>query len=247
MPLPDAALAHVVVVLVRPIQSGNVGAAARAIANHGLGGLVLVDPPAFDPDEARWMAPGTEHVVHAARIVATVEEAVADRALVIGTTARPRRWDWPVWSPPELVAALAEPGWRGRPTAILFGPEDAGLANEDLRHATALLRLPTTHHSSINLAQAVTVTAAWLAGAAAEPPPADPRAAPAPVRDQERLVEQALGVLDGATYLAGRNPEQVRGTLFRLLNRARPSHRELAALMGMVGKLRWAVGQLADR
>ena len=71
-------LGHVFVVLVRPLQPGNVGTAARAIANHGLGGLVLVDPPAFDPERARWMAPGAAEVIDRARFVGSVREAVAD-------------------------------------------------------------------------------------------------------------------------------------------------------------------------
>ncbi|MBO85715.1 MAG: tRNA (cytosine(32)/uridine(32)-2'-O)-methyltransferase TrmJ, partial [Deltaproteobacteria bacterium] len=68
----DPALARVHIVLVTPRQPGNVGAAARAMANNGLGRLVLVAPPAFDPDRARWMAPGAHDRIDHALIVGSV-------------------------------------------------------------------------------------------------------------------------------------------------------------------------------
>ena len=69
-------LSHLRVVLVRPQQPGNIGVAARALANHGITDLVLVDPPGFDPERARWMAPNAHDVLNNARFTRTVEEAV---------------------------------------------------------------------------------------------------------------------------------------------------------------------------
>ena len=255
-------LEQLFIVLVRPRQSGNIGAAARAVANHGLGGLVLVDPPAFDPDRARWMAPGAHDVVNAARIVGSVEEAVAPARLVIGTTARRRRWDWPVWGPDEVAAEVfGDPA----PTAILFGPEDAGLSNEDLSLCHAALSLPTAEHASLNLAQAVTVTCAGLLaharGRGAAPdvptrqiprrgedgraawPSAEPglRADAAPVAQQAAAVAEAVALLEEVGYLDSRAPEQVQGTLHRLLGRANPTPREVNVLRGMAAALRYAL------
>lgn len=244
-----AALAHVSVVLVRPRQPGNIGMAARAIANHGLGGLVLVDPRGYDPERARWMAPGAGDVVDRARIVARVAEAVAGAQHVVGTTGRRRRWDWPVWGPSALHEAAAS----GEPMALLFGPEDAGLSNEDMALCTAALTLPTASHASLNLGQAVTVIAAGLLQSAVE---RDASAAPGRVQASRRgarlpegepadepladavarqaAVEAALAALDGSSWLEGRSREQVQGTLYRLLSRAAPTARELGALRGMI-------------
>lgn len=232
-------LAQIRIVLVRPRGPANVGVVARAIANHGLGDLVLVAPAAFDPDEARWKAPGAHHVVDAARIVATVDEAVADARLVVGTTARKRRWDWPVWDPAALAEAVAtQPG----PACLLFGPEDAGLRNEDLEPCQAVLTLPTGPASSLNLAQAVTVTAhALRARLAAVPPDPLPPRLPAPTGLLRAVVHQAEAILEAGGYLRGRSPEQVRGTLQRLLVRLAPDPAEAGMLHGMLQHVRWTL------
>lgn len=248
-------LAGVRIVLVRPRQPGNVGAAARAIANYGAGGLTLVAPRGYDPERARWMAPGATAIVDEARIVEQVSEAVAEARLVVGTTGRGRRWSWPVLDPLALAeAVLGAPG----EVAILFGPEDKGLSNEDLALCHAILSLPTASHASLNLAQAVTVTCAGLfqeallAGAEAPTaerqrprrgasarwagPPPDPTSAP--VGQQAALVDLATSVLAEIEYLDGRSEEQVRGSLFRLLGRAGPTSDELHFLLGMLKSVR---------
>jgi TrmH family RNA methyltransferase len=231
-------LAHVEMVLVRPQQPGNVGAAARAVANHGLGGLVLVDPPAFDPDEARWMAPHARHVVDAARIVGTVGEAVADRVRVVGTSGRPRTAETPVLSPATLAEQVAD----GLPTAVLFGPEDAGLSNADLERCTAVLSLPTSpEQPSLNLGQAVTVTGSWLYAHAhaARPDSSPPNAAtPAPQALRDAAIADAIDVLDAAGYLRSRSPSQVRATLQQALAHLAHDARYLAVLRGMLKPVR---------
>lgn len=227
-------LGHVRVVLIRPRQPGNVGLAARAIANHGLGELVLVDPRGYDPERARWMAPGASGVVDSARITATVAEAVAGAQIVVGTTGRRRRWEWPVWGPAELNQAAAD----GAPIAVLFGPEDTGLSNPDLNLCTAVLTLPTASHASLNLGQAVTVVAAGLLqGRVARDADHSARPATEPLADvalRHATVEAALATLARSTWLESRSREQIQGTLVRLLGRAAPTERELGALRGMI-------------
>lgn len=232
-------LSQVHVVLVRPRGPANVGMVARGIANHGLGGLVLVAPPAFDPDEARWRAPGATQVIDQAHIVSTVAEAVAQSRLVVGTTARRRRWRWPVWSPGELAERVLE---QEGPAVLLFGPEDAGLSSEDLAGCHALLTLPTGPASSLNLAQAVTVTAHALRTRLAESQ-ADalpPRRAATAARLQA-LREETEAVLELGGYLRGHSPEQLRVTLQALLARLSPDGAEAGMLQGMVHKVRWTL------
>ena len=237
-PASPRLLAHVQVVLVRPQQAGNVGAAARAVANHGLGGLTLVDPPAFDPEEARWMAPHARHVVDSARFVGSIETAVADRVRVIGTSGRPRQAGGTVLTP----ATLAEEVSDGLPTAILFGPEDSGLSNEDLERCTAVLGLPTSpEQPSLNLGQAVTVTGSWLYAhaRASRPdtsPPTDTTPAPQALRDA--AIADALEVLNAVGYLRSRSPSQVRATLQRALAHVSHDARYLSVLRGMLKPVR---------
>lgn len=232
-------LSQVTVVLVRPRGPANVGMAARAVANHGLAGLTLVAPQAFDPDEARWRGPGATHIIDRARIVASVPEAVADARLVVGATARPRRWEWPVWTPSALADNVLD---RHGPAAILFGPEDAGLSNDDLEPCTAVLTLPTGATSSLNLAQAVTVTAhalrVRLAERRAGPLPAH---VPASAELLRAVTDQAEIVLELGGYLRGRSRQQIRGTLVRMLDRLGPDRSTAAILAGMVRQVRWTL------
>ena len=219
------------VVLVRPQQPGNIGVAARALANHGIHDLVLVDPPGFDPDRARGMAPNAHDLLNNARFTATVDEAVEGSVVVIGTSGRLRRWDWPILNPVQLAARL-----DSRPTALLFGPEDSGLSNTDLARCHAIVSIPTAERRSLNLGQAVTVICAQLlAGVEApEPPPTEPLA---DSQTQATLVHLLLEALTQSDYMRGRPEDQVHGTLYRMLARAQPTRQEAIVMLGMLKKL----------
>ncbi len=229
---------HITIVLVRPQQPGNVGLAARALANHGLGRLVLVQPQGFDVDRARWMAPKAHHIIDGARFCSSIQEAVEDSVRVVATSARPRRWNRPVWTPQETVAEVfADPV----STSIVFGPEDSGLSTEDLMACHGIMAFPTTEVRSMNLGQAVTVTCSNLMEAHRAGLPAQTlgTSPPSPAWLQDTLVNEAVEVLDAANYLSGRSAVQVHGTLYRLLGRARPTKDEAANLRGMVKQLLW--------
>jgi TrmH family RNA methyltransferase len=229
-------LEHINIVLVRPQQAGNIGLAARAIANHGIGQLTLVSPAGFDPERARWMAPKSHHVINNARLCATVSEAVADAARVVATTARSRSRDWPIQTPEEFGPSVAE---KRLPTAILFGPEDSGLSNDDLRFVESLLHFPTTDVRSLNLGQAVTATAAALSMGTrtAEPEPTIPTVASAGRR--EDLVQRTMSVLKTAGYMDGRSVFFVFNILARIAGRADLSDEEVNNLLGMVKQAQW--------
>lgn len=226
-------LAHLRVVLVRPLQSGNIGVAARALANHGITDFVIVDPPGFDPELARRMAPNAHDIINNARFTETVEEAVAGAVMVIGTTGRLRRWDWPVLTPTQLAEQISP-----RTTAILFGPEDSGLSNTDLARCHAIVSIPTAERRSLNLGQAVTVICAQLlAGAVAEQEEEAEIEPLADSRTQGTAVRLLVHALRGSDYLRGRSEKQVFGTLYRLIGRAQPTQREGIAVLGMLHKL----------
>ncbi len=238
------------------MQSGNIGAAARAMKNMGLRRLAVVAPRALDIDRARWMAPGATDVLDAAVWAPDVATAVAGARLVLGTTARGRHNRWPaVDLDGAAAAAWAEPG----EVAVLFGPEDSGLGNDDLAHAHALLHIPTDAHASLNLAQATLLVAAAFFGQATRegwvprpegegrrggpardlpPGPTAPTIA-APAGALEPLVTEWMATLDQGTYLRGHEPVLVANTLRRLLTRAALDHQEISVLRGMMRKLRW--------
>ena len=247
---------RVLFVLVHPLQSGNVGAVARAMKNMGLRRFAVVAPPALDIDRARWMAPGAAELLDEARYVSTVAEAVVDCHLVLATTARGRHHHWPATTPDALAVRAFE---SDEQIAVLFGPEDHGLSGDDLTHAHALLHIPTDAHASLNLAQAALLVAAALfseaqrrghiarpegpgrrggAGRGA-PPGATAPMLPAPAGAIDPLIAEWMGTLALANYFAGHEPELVTGTLRRILQRAGLDAQELSVLRGMLRKMRW--------
>lgn len=225
---------HVHVVLVRPQHSGNIGAAARSIVNHGLGELVLVNPPAFDPDRARWMAPHSQHAINEARLVPSISKAIEASEYVIAATARHRKWDIPQCSVSKFLDIISH-----KRTCVLFGPEDSGLSNEDLKHAHAVLTLPTHAHQSLNLSQAVNILGAHCM--ASLPIEEDPVSLPPPthitMRLQEEIIQHSMEVLEDCDYLVRRSPDKVYNQMIQLLGRCAITHDDTALLKGMINKV----------
>ncbi|HBX40203.1 MAG TPA: tRNA (cytosine(32)/uridine(32)-2'-O)-methyltransferase TrmJ, partial [Marinobacter adhaerens] len=145
------------IVLVETSHSGNIGAVARAMKNMGLGNLWLVNPSSF-PDEASYArAAGASDVLDSAHVVSSLDEALADCVLVMGTSARGRKVPWPVCAPPEAAAAAAEHAGSG-PVAMVFGRENHGLSNDELQRCHYHIHIPSNpDYSSLNLAMAVQV------------------------------------------------------------------------------------------
>jgi len=148
-------------VLVRPQMGENIGAAARAMLNFGLTRMCLVAPRDGWPNPAAVaMASGAGRLLDAATLVDTTAEAVADCTYVFATTARARGLTKPVVSPERAMQIAAERSRMGEKTAILFGPERAGLENDDIAKANAILSVPVNpDFPSLNLAQCVLLTA----------------------------------------------------------------------------------------
>ncbi|MGB0637881.1 MAG: RNA methyltransferase [Myxococcota bacterium] len=231
-------LEHITIVLVRPQQPGNIGVAARAIANHGIGRMALVQPQGFDPDRARWMAPKSHHIINNAHFCDSISEAVASSQRILATTARPRTQDWTVWSPEEAASVISE---DPVPTAILFGPEDNGLSSEDMALVQSIVTFPTTEVSSLNLGQAVTALCAELRRSGLNQDPVTIKSSPDAVNAgvQEALIHHAITVLDKAGYLQGRSQLMVENTLFRLTSRTQLTSEEVHILQGMVKQIDW--------
>ena len=145
------------VVLVRPQHGGNVGAVCRAIKNMGAGELWLVGAE-IDAAEARRSAVHAADVFEARRQTSDLASALAGCSLVVGTTARRGRYHERSRDIRELTGdiAAAERLGAGRGPALVFGPEDTGLHNEDIALCHRLAFVPTDEaYASLNLAQAV--------------------------------------------------------------------------------------------
>lgn len=150
-----------VFVLVRPQMGENIGAAARAMFNFGLTGMRIVAPRDGWPNsKAVTMASGAGRLLEGVGLFATTAEAVADCTTVYATTARGRGLTKPVLTPERGMEQAAERLGTGEKVAVLFGPERAGLENDDIARARAIISVPVnTDFPSLNLAQCALLTA----------------------------------------------------------------------------------------
>lgn len=152
-------LSNLAVVLFRPKFSENVGSAARAMANMGCADLVVVDPRDFDEGRARALATSKgQEILDRMTVAADLAQALAPFETVYGTTARIGGWRRGLLAP-ETAASRAVEGLRsGARTAVLFGPEDQGLTNDETKVCSRLITIPTSGEAtSLNLAQAVLI------------------------------------------------------------------------------------------
>lgn len=235
------------VVLVNTRNPLNIGAAARAMSNFGFPHLRVVNPYELAFREAR-SAVGAAPLLAQAQEFKSLEEAVADCSLVVGTTALGRR------VPQHIVRDLQE-GARlirkrvgtGR-IALLFGSEKRGLSNEDLSHCHWLMRIPTREeHGSMNLGQAVAVCLYEVARDA-KPISTSEKATLAPAGDLERLTSLLLDALKASGYLksgsgrgaaklhsAARAEEKVR----RFIRHMSLTSESAELLLGMLRQILW--------
>ena len=148
-------------VLVRPQMGENIGAAARAMWNFGLDRMRIVAPRDGWPNpKAVAMASGAGRLLDEAQMAADLPEALADCTYVFATTARPRELTKPVFSPEGAMKKAAELIGQGEKVAVLFGPERAGLENDDIAKANAIITVPVNpEFASLNLGQCVLLTA----------------------------------------------------------------------------------------
>ena len=152
-------LSNIRIVLVHTSHPGNIGATARAMKNMRLEQLVLVQPAQFPSAEATARASGADDLLARARCCATLDEAVADCALVIGASARLRSVRWQEFDPRACAQEVLQASAHA-PVALVFGREQSGLTNEELERCHALVHIPSNpEYASLNLAQAVQVLA----------------------------------------------------------------------------------------
>lgn len=223
------------IVLVDTSHPGNIGAAARAMKNMGLGQLVLVRPRQFPDAEATARAAGATDLLERAVTVGSIAEAVADCGLVIGASARPRSANWAVLEPAAAATRLVE-ATASRAAAVLFGSERNGLSNEDMAVCHALLTIPANpDYESLNLAQAVQVVC-WeirkASGAGLRRLP--PEAPPASAEQMARLREHLAVVLPVIGFDDPRNLANLLARIERLLARAEPDEKEVQILRGLL-------------
>ena len=246
----ESPLRRVRVVLVEPTHPGNIGAAARAMKAMGLDQLCLVAPARFPSAAATARAAGADDVLHEARVVESVDDALADCGLVLGTTARLRRIEWPVIDAREgarrAVAQSAD-----TPVAVVFGRESAGLTNAEIDRCHALIRIPVSaHFSSLNVAAAVQIVAYEMRIAAhgRDVLAVAPQARAATAEELEGFYLHLEAALVEIGYLDPAAPKLLMRRLRRLFSRAEPNRAEINILRGILtAAIRRSVGASSGR
>jgi tRNA/rRNA methyltransferase len=226
------------IVLVRPQLAENIGKAARAMLNFGLTDLRLVCPRDGWPNpDAGPAASGADSVIGDARLFDSVADAVADCAHVYATTVRKRGVTKPVMDPAEAAAAVRAAPER---SAILFGPERAGLETDDVALARTILTVPINpDFGSLNLAQAVILVAyEWSKGASLAQPPLTEIEPPAPQDELEGLILQIDAGLEHAGFYFPPDKVPTSKRMIRsMLTKPGWSTHEVRTLRGVIGAL----------
>jgi len=232
-----------VVILVRPQLADNIGAVARAMANGGLYHLRLVAPRDGWPQERAWRnASGADRLLDDLTLHDTVADATADLHHVFATCPRPRHIVKPVMTARGAAAEMREICARGLRVGLLFGPERAGLDNDDMAACDALIRYPLNPaFMSLNLAQAVMVMAyEWWSTIDTTPPKVlmTNETQVATKGKLDNFLTHLVDQLDACGFLrnAPKRPGMVRN-IRHLFQRGEVTEQELRTLHGIVTEL----------
>jgi len=230
---------HIAVVLNRPKYSGNIGSAARCAKNMGIERLIVVGNQEYRQEEIRQMSTHlAADVVDQIVYCEELGEALSGFSYVVGTTARLGLARGPMVSPREMAEQVAEIS-RENEVALLFGPEDTGLTNEDLRYCQTVVSIPTSERfRSLNLSHAVMILCYEIAIAETGIPERfTPKLASS--RELEGMYGHIGTLLQEIGFLNPENPEYWLMYIRRLFSRVRLSAKEVRIIRGICRQLSW--------
>lgn len=229
----QALLDNISIILVDTKTPANIGAVARCMMNTGLSRLILVDPPIDRNNEAQRLAAGAGAILAAAETCDSLDKAVADHHLVIGTTRHKGKQRKNLRSPraqaEHLVPLLAH-----NKAAVLFGNEVNGLTNRDLARCHELIAIPSADaFPSLNLSHAVMIVAyeLFLAAGAA---PAVSQTVLAAGADAEQFYRHLQHTLQDIEFIDKSRPERMMLALRQLFGKARLTERDIKILQGIL-------------
>ncbi len=232
-------LGNIRVVLVEAKFSGNVGMAARAIANNALGGLHLVNPRAELNKEAYTRALSGGHVLDTAMIHDNLHDALADCGLVIGTTRRRGSLRKNVLSPFQAADMVREVVTLNE-VAVVFGSEESGLSNDDLALCHWIVSLTTgSDFESFNLAHSVAIIGYLLNQAVAGPPRGQRKLAS--TKNLELMFEDISEYLCDIGFIHEKDPRRMMMAIRKILHRSGLAERDVRIIRGILRQSRWRI------
>lgn len=238
---------QIAVVLVEPTQSGNIGSTARAMDNMGITDFRLVNPCHHFNADARMFAMNARYLLHEAKIYKTMEEAVADRHLIIGTTARERDKIKKLSSIHSLETTLGS-CTNDSKIALIFGPEQSGLRNEHMNLCNEWIYIPTFgKSSSLNLSQAVLVVLYELSRLySQEPVQTETAIDPASSASIEGMKNHLFEILETTDYLHRSSKENVWSSFSDIIGRAKPDERDVRMIRGFFNRIQVTLNKKKD-
>jgi len=231
-------LDNIDIVLNRPRYSENIGAAARAMRNMGLQQLVVVDPPHCELTRVLKMAThAAADIVEQALFFDGLKEALAPYHYVAGTTARLGGQRQVIASPAQAAEKLAPLSHTNR-IAVVFGPEDRGLTNEDIRLCHFLVNIPTAEFSSLNLAQAVMIMCYELSRVGHRAAKAHaPRLASR--HELDGMYDQLRDILVRISFINNENPDYWMNNIRHFFTRLQLRAKEVSIIRGLCRQIDW--------
>ena len=242
---PPANLANITIILVEPGVMGNIGSSARAMKTMGIADLVVLNGPVkFQTDmDAIKLGHGAFDLLEKARPVATWEDAIRDLHWLVGTTHRKRRAQFPqVIDAREAAAKVAELSQNHR-VGIVFGREESGLTDEELRRCQTIATVPSAAaHPSLNLAQAVMIFCYEIFIASMRDIP-KPKQTLATVDEVESVLQHLSRSLAAIGFRPHQgDPESFMRSLRRVLSRAPLEKRDCNVLHRICQQIDYSTG-----
>lgn len=225
------------IILVGTTHTGNIGSVARAMKTMGLSQLCLVAPKELPDGQAYALSAGASDILANAKVYDTLQAAITDCGLVVGSSARSRTLSWPMLEPRDC-AELAVKEALTHPVAIVFGRESSGLSNEELQLCNYHVCIPANpEYSSLNLAMAVQIVCYELRMAflpSQQQPVVEDDVAYPTSEQMQSFYQHLETTLNDTGFIIKQHPGVVMTKLKRLFTRARPEEPEYNILRGIL-------------
>ena len=226
-------------ILVGTTHPGNIGAAARAMKNMGIHQMRLVSPKEFPHEKAFFRAKAATDVLEKAEVHKSLNDAISEAKLVIGTSARNRKVPWPISSPREAAEEIVSFSKTSEgKTAVIFGREDRGLTNEELGLCNLHVHIPSSdEYPSLNLSQAIQIIAYEIRlKALSHEGKLEKQEWDVPLAENaeiERLIEHFDELMQDVEFYETDNPRQLLTRVRRFFKRSKLDHMEANIFRGV--------------
>jgi len=237
-------LSQVAIILVRPKFPENIGSAARVAFNMGVKRLILVrdELPEREP-MAKMATHKAAHLIDNMEVYGTLEEALKPFSIIIGTTARLGKRRSMEKTPREVIEEVI-PDLTNNQLAIIFGPEDSGLTNDELKYCRYISSIPTADFSSLNLAQAIAIHCYELYYQIVYAPHAfEPKPHIATSHELEGMYQHVEETLLRIDFLEEKSHTYWMNNVRQFLGRFRLTSKEAKIIRGICRQFLWHQGE----